>query len=135
MALELEQIIAEIWDKKSDSRAVAIILERSKGRSYKQIAEEEELSRERIRQMILNFYSGQDHFLEKIKEKLSASKDKIETLQRLFPKENHRVFFINWARMFAHSEEFEFDEAIEKDKMSFKDIKDFQQLSLFDLFE
>lgn len=132
LAMEPEQIIADMWEKKADSRAIDIILERSKGRSFKEISEEKELSRERIRQMILKFYSGQDYFLSAVKEKLSTSIDKVEALQRLFPKEDHRIFFINWARMIAHSEEFEFDEAMEKDKMSFKEIKDIQQLSLFD---
>lgn len=132
LALEPEQIIAEMWDKKADSRAIAVILERSKGRSFKEIAEEKELTRERIRQLILKFYAGQDYFLMAIKEKISLSADKIETLQRLFPKENHRILFINWARMIAHSGDFEFDEAMEKDNMSFKEIKDIQQLSLFD---
>ncbi|WP_051212584.1 hypothetical protein [Butyrivibrio fibrisolvens] len=133
LALEPEQIIAEMWEKKADSRAITLILERSKGRSFKEIADGEGLSRERIRQMIFAFYAGQDHFLQMIKEKISGSTDKIATLQNLFPKDNHRILFVNWVRMIAHSEELEFDEVVEKDKMSFKDIKDYYQLSLFDL--
>lgn len=83
--------------------------------------------------MILAFYAGQNHFLQMIKENISGSTDKIATLQNLFPKENHRILFVNWVRMIAHSEELEFEEAVEKDKMSYKDIKDYYQLSLFDL--
>ena len=45
-------------DKGTDTllRATDIILERSRGRSFKEISEEKELSRERIRQMIFKFY-------------------------------------------------------------------------------
>lgn len=91
-----EDLLSEIWMKDLDSRRGQMVLKRAKGVSPLEIAEEEGLSRERVRQLINKFYLRQEPYLELVEDRLNRSEDPEEELKRLFVDEKSRDVFATW---------------------------------------
>ena len=68
--------ISDMWIEDLNSRRGRIVLKRSQGLKYADIAEEEGLSRQRITQMVCKFFAGQEAFLNIVADELSDNEDK-----------------------------------------------------------
>lgn len=121
-----EIIITSLWDQEIDTRNGMAAVKRSEGQTLKEIADLEGLSRERIRQMVLNFFAGQEPFLRTIEDKLEREEDKKVALMIMFPEKIHRHLFSLWKRLFGTGDSEEIEGSGKEEK---------GQISLFDYLE
>ena len=91
-----EDLLSEIWMKDLDSKRGQMLLKRAKGVTPLEIAGEEGLSRERVRQLINKFYLRQEPYLELVEDRLNRSEDPEGELKKLFADEKSRDVFTMW---------------------------------------
>lgn len=123
-----ETLITAIWDRDLETRNGKITEKRTEAMSLQEIGEKAGISRERVRQMIIKFFSWQDPFLQLIDERIKASENEKVAIKQAFPETIHRRLFRVWKKQYDRR--LRDDEDVETDTK----MKE-EQLNLFDFIE
>jgi len=94
LSISPEENLSEIWMSDFSSRRGRITLRQARGEKRADIAAEEGVSAERVRQMTSKFFYGQQPYLEMIDNKLNMTEDR--NISLIFPNEDCQKTFLFW---------------------------------------